>query len=101
MVTSGGNLKPRFVFHGITICRSQKGFVLFSRDLITQIMESCFYHADTLHVEKKAFPLLGTGAGEFSKRFCLDTMFRFRYLLEKPYEGLTCVKEVRIVLIVK
>ena len=92
VVTSAGRLPARFVFHGVTLGGTQ----LPSRDLIVEIMRSCFYHADTLHVRSVAFPLLGTGTGGFSKDVCLDTMFRFavRTLVHQP----TSVQEVRLVL---
>jgi O-acetyl-ADP-ribose deacetylase (regulator of RNase III) len=67
-----------------------------SRDLISEIMASCFYHADTLHVRTIAFPLLGTGVGGFSRAICLDTMFRF--LARTLARGLTSVREARIVI---
>jgi O-acetyl-ADP-ribose deacetylase (regulator of RNase III) len=67
-----------------------------SRDLIAEIMASCFYHADTLDIRSIAFPLLGTGSGGFSKDVCLDAMCRF--LARMLLRGLTCVQEVRIVL---
>jgi O-acetyl-ADP-ribose deacetylase (regulator of RNase III) len=92
VVTSGGRLSARFVFHGITLGKGVEP----SRDLISEIMRSCFYQADTLHVTSLAFPLLGTGVGGFSKKVCLDTTFRFaaRMLLH----GRTAVRDVRIVL---
>ncbi len=67
-----------------------------SRDLISEIMTSCFYHADSLQVRSMAFPLLGTGAMGFSRAICLDTMFQF--LARMFLHGLTCVEEARIVL---
>ncbi len=95
VVTSGGNLRARFVFHGVTLGLSGGNPVFPSRDLISEIMSSCFYHADTLQVRSIAFPLLGTGAGGFSKETCLDTMFR--YLSRMLLRGLSCVEESRIV----
>ena len=44
---------------------------------ISEALASCFYHADSLHVETIALPLLGTGKGGFSEAVCLDTMSRF------------------------
>jgi O-acetyl-ADP-ribose deacetylase (regulator of RNase III) len=96
VVTPAGRLAARFVFHGITLDGPVEKRVCPSRDLIAEILASCFYHADTLHVRTMAFPLLGTGAGGFSPEVCLDTMFR--YLAQMLLRGLTTVREVRIVL---
>jgi O-acetyl-ADP-ribose deacetylase (regulator of RNase III) len=66
-----------------------------SRDLIAEILASCFYHANTLDVRSIAFPLLGTGVGGFPREICLDAMFQF--LAWEFLHGLTCVEEARIV----
>lgn len=96
IVTPAGNLPARFVFHGVTIDVMNKDWVLPSRDVIAEIMESCFYHADTLNLRSMAFPLLGSGAGYFPRDLCLDTMFRF--LARKFLRGLTSVREVHLML---
>jgi O-acetyl-ADP-ribose deacetylase (regulator of RNase III) len=96
VVTSGGNLLARFVFHGVTMGSLGGQYMLPSRDLISEILASCFYHADSLRILSIAFPLLGTGAGGFSKAVCLDTMFRF--LARMLMRGLTSVREARIVI---
>ena len=96
VVTSAGRLAARFLFHGVTMGLLGDDWVLPSRDLIAEIMASCFYHADTLNVRSIAFPLLGTGVGGFSREVCLDTMFR--YLARMFLHGLTCVQEARIVI---
>jgi serine/threonine protein kinase/O-acetyl-ADP-ribose deacetylase (regulator of RNase III) len=96
VVTSGGRLEAQFVFHGVTSGYFQGQILLASRDLISEIMASCFYHADTLRVRSIAFPLLATGAAGFPKDVCLDTMFR--YLARMLLRGVTCVREARIVL---
>ncbi|MBV8266512.1 MAG: serine/threonine-protein kinase, partial [Planctomycetaceae bacterium] len=96
VVTSAGRLAARFLFHGVTMGMLGDDWVLPSRDLIAEIMASCFYHADTLNVRSIAFPLLGTGVGGFSREVCLDTMYR--YLARMFLHGLTCVQEARIVI---
>ncbi|MGZ3319337.1 MAG: macro domain-containing protein, partial [Isosphaeraceae bacterium] len=96
VVTSAGALKARFIFHGVTVGISASRVVYPSRDLISEIMTSCFYHADSLQVRSMAFPLLGTGAMGFSRAICLDAMFQF--LARMFLHGLTCVEEARIVL---
>jgi O-acetyl-ADP-ribose deacetylase (regulator of RNase III)/tRNA A-37 threonylcarbamoyl transferase component Bud32 len=96
VVTSAGRLKARFVFHGVTLAGEVEDWVCPSRDLIAEILNCCFYHADTLNVQTIALPLLGTGAGGFSREVCLDTMFRF--LARFLFRGLTSVREARLVL---
>jgi O-acetyl-ADP-ribose deacetylase (regulator of RNase III)/tRNA A-37 threonylcarbamoyl transferase component Bud32 len=96
VVTSAGALPARFVFHGVTVGRLQGEVVLPSRDLISEIMASCFYHADSLNVLTIAFPLLGTGAAGFPEKVCLDTMFRF--LARTFLRGVTSVHAATIVL---
>jgi serine/threonine protein kinase len=95
-VTAGGNLAARLVFHGVTVGYVKDRIVRPSRDLIAEIMASCFYHADTHDVSSIAFPLLGTGAMRFPRDICLDTMFQF--LARMFLRGLTSVHEARIVL---
>ena len=96
VVTSAGSLPARFVFHAVTIGPKDTEWVFPSRNLISEIMESCFYQADTLNLRSIAFPLLGTGTGGFPLDVCLDTMFRF--LARKFLHGLTTVRLARIVL---
>jgi serine/threonine protein kinase len=96
VVTSGGNLPARLVFHGVTVGFIEAQFVRPSRDLIAEIMASCLYHADSHAVTSIAFPLLGTGAMGFPRDICLDTMFQF--LARMFLRGLTSVREARIIL---
>jgi O-acetyl-ADP-ribose deacetylase (regulator of RNase III)/tRNA A-37 threonylcarbamoyl transferase component Bud32 len=96
LVTSGGKLPARLVFHGVTVGLVNDQVVRPSRDLIAEIMASCFYHADSHDVRSIAFPLLGTGAQRFPRDVCLDTMFQ--YLARMFLRGLTSVREARIVL---
>lgn len=96
IVTSAGRLPARFIFHGVTLDFSKHESSLPSRDLILEIMASCFYHADTLNVRTIAFPLLGTGQGGFPVDLCLDTMFHC--LARTLTRGVTSVQEARIVL---
>jgi serine/threonine protein kinase len=96
VITSAGNLPARFVFHGVTVGYVEGNLVRASRDLITEIMASCFYHADSYEVRSIAFPLLATGAQGFPRDSCLDAMFQF--LARMFLRGLTSVREARIVL---
>jgi serine/threonine protein kinase len=96
VVTAGGRLTARLIFHGVTIGFVNDLLVTPSRDLISEIMTSCFYHADSHDVRSIAFPMLGTGAMRFPRELCLDTMFQF--LARTLLRGLTCVQDARIVL---
>jgi O-acetyl-ADP-ribose deacetylase (regulator of RNase III) len=96
VVTSAGAMSSRFIFHGITLGYSKEKHVQPSRDIIQEIMASCFYHADGLNVRTIAFPLLGTGTGGFDEPVCLDTMFH--YLARVLTRGVTSVTEATIVL---
>src|SRR5262249_29020 len=51
VVTSAGSLPARFVFHGVTLGASRDPSVRPSRDLISETLASCFYHADSLRVQ--------------------------------------------------
>jgi O-acetyl-ADP-ribose deacetylase (regulator of RNase III) len=96
LVTSAGDIPVRFIFHGVTVGFVGGQLVRPSRDLIAEIMASCFYHADSHEVRSIAFPLLGTGAQGFPRDVCLDTMFQF--LARTFLRGLTAVREARIVI---
>jgi O-acetyl-ADP-ribose deacetylase (regulator of RNase III) len=96
VVTPAGRLPARFVFHGVTLAFRDDQPLRPSRDLIIEILHSCIYHADSLHVESLALPLLGTGTAQFSPEVCLDTTFQF--LARTLLRGLTSVREARIVL---
>ncbi len=96
VVTAAGRLPARFVFHVATVGLASGELVRPSRDLINEMMASCFYHSDTLDVRSIAFPLLGTGAQRFPREKCLDTMFQ--YLARMFLRGLTSVHEALIVI---
>jgi serine/threonine protein kinase len=96
VVTSAGNLAARLVFHGVTDGLIEGRLVLASRDLIAEVMASCFYHADSYEVRSIAFPLLATGGQGLPRTVCLDAMFQF--LARMFLRGLTSVREARIVL---
>jgi O-acetyl-ADP-ribose deacetylase (regulator of RNase III) len=94
-VTPAGALPARFVFHAVTVGYVQDQIVRPSRDLIMEILASCFYHAESHNVHSIALPLVGTGAQRFPREVCLDTMFQF--LARMLLRGLTSVRDVRIV----
>lgn len=95
-VTPAGKLSARLVLHGVTVGWVEGQVVHPSRDLIGEIMASCFYHADSHEVRSIAFPLLGTGAQGFPRDVCLDTTFQF--LARTLLRGLTSVRDARIIL---
>ena len=95
IVTRSGKLPVRFVFHAISIGYQLSDVQLPSRDIIAELINNCFYHADSLGVRSIAFPLLGTGAAGFIRETCLDIMFRI--IARKLLHGVTCVEDVRIV----
>lgn len=96
VATAAGDLPSRFVFHGITIGVDGESRQFPTRDVIAEIVDSCFYQAETLSIKSIAFPLLGTGNGGFPRGVALDTMFRV--IAHRLLRRVTPIKEVRIVL---
>jgi O-acetyl-ADP-ribose deacetylase (regulator of RNase III) len=96
VVTPAGRLPARFVFHGITLDPGKGRVDRPSRDLISEIVSSCLYQADSLFVETLAFPLLGTGNAGLPEDVCLDTLFRA--LARALHGGGSGVREASIVL---
>lgn len=96
IVTSAGKLPSRLVIHAVTVGAINELFISPSRNLISEIMSSCIYHADSHEIASIAFPLLGTGAMQFPRDTCLDTMFHF--LVRLFLHGLSSVREARIVI---
>jgi serine/threonine protein kinase len=96
VVSSAGALKAKRIFHAVIAGRPLDPGHLLSRDVITEAMQSCFYHAESLFVRSIAFPLLGTGVGGFSEAVGLDTMFRF--LARNLLRTTTGIREALIVL---
>lgn len=98
VVTPAGDLKAKYIFHAVTTGQRSGRPTLASRDVISEAIKSCLYHAETHLVRSIAFPLLGSGTreGKFSNAVCLDTMFK--HLSRTMANGLTTVREARIVL---
>lgn len=96
VVTAAGDLPSRFVFHGISIGVDGESRQFPTRDVIAEIVDSCFYQAETLSIESIAFPLLGTGNAGFPRGMALDTMFRI--IAHRLLRRVSPIKEVRIVL---
>ena len=96
VVTAAGDLPSRFVFHGISIGIDGESRQFPTRDVIAEIVDSCFYQAETLSITSIAFPLLGTGNAGLSRGTALDTMFRI--IAHRLLRRASSIKEVRIVL---
>jgi serine/threonine protein kinase/O-acetyl-ADP-ribose deacetylase (regulator of RNase III) len=96
VVTMAGRLHARFLFHGVTMGYLDNGWTMPTRELIQEIIAGCLYHADSLNVRSIAFPLLGTGAGGFSREVCLETMFR--YIGTSLRRRQSRVQDVRVVI---
>lgn len=102
VVTPGFELNSKFVFHGVTIDlhHDEDGneisdFRLPTRDVIIEIIDACFYQAETFHVRSIAFPMLGTGVAQIPRDVCLDVLFRTiaRRMLSKQV-AVKCAKIV-------
>lgn len=95
VVTPGGRMQCRFIFHAVT-----NGFVKQSfratRDIIAELVTAIFYHADTLSVQSIAVPLLGAGGARLAQEEALEAMFLA--LARHLDRGVTSVEEVRLVL---
>jgi O-acetyl-ADP-ribose deacetylase (regulator of RNase III) len=96
VVTTAGNLPSRLVIHAVTVGIYDNRWILPSRGLITDLVSSCLYQADSHRVESIAFPLFATGAMSFAEDECLDTMFRS--IARALLHGLTSVRDVRIII---
>jgi O-acetyl-ADP-ribose deacetylase (regulator of RNase III) len=95
VVTTAGELDARFVFHAV-VGASLNERATPSRDLLTEVLHGCVYHADALGLVSLALPLLGTEGGTFPEDVCLDTLVRF--WVRTLSAGATAVRDVRIVL---
>ena len=104
VVTPGGQLRARYVFHAVTAAfdtptrhpRPLPDDPPTGR-LVEELLAGCVAQADRLGVESLAMPLLGTGAGTFPAGDCLDATFRF--WASTLLRGATSLWDVRIVLL--
>lgn len=96
VVTQAGDLKARFIFHAVTNGSAPRAIVRPSRDLISELVAGCFYHADSLHVTSIVLPLMATGGAGFPRPVAMDTLFLT--LARQLSRGMTSVREARIVL---
>ena len=102
VVTAAGNLPSRYVIHGVVIGSGDNGgirsnnWILPSRDLIAEVISSCFYEADSHRIVTVAFPLSSKGALGMAPEESLDTLFRL--IVRSLSRSLTSVREVRLVI---
>lgn len=98
VTSSAGNLRQRSIFHAITMSRQpeQSRALTPTPDLIRSLLDSCFYHAESLGVSTIALPLLGSGYAGMDTQVCYDTMIE--HISRELDFGLTPIRTVRIVL---
>jgi O-acetyl-ADP-ribose deacetylase (regulator of RNase III) len=102
VVTAAGSLPARFVIHGVVIgSRDNSGirsnnWMLPSRDLIAEVVASCFYAADSHRMTSVAFPTSAKGSLGMGPEDSLETLFRS--IVRSLQRSLTSVREVRIVI---
>ena len=73
-VTSAGKLAAKYVFHGVTIDKTQSTFA--DADTIRRITRRCLEVAEALGVQGIAFPALGTGVARVPAEPCAEAMTR-------------------------
>jgi eukaryotic-like serine/threonine-protein kinase len=95
IVTRGGKLSARYVFHAATNGYAGRSFEA-SRDIVSELVAAIMYHADTLSVRSVAIPLLGAGGAGLPDDVALDAIFLA--LARFLHRGITTVSEARIVL---
>ena len=71
-------------------------WILPSRDLIAEVISSCFYEADSHSIVSVAFPLSAKGALGMDPEESLNTFFRL--IVRSMSRSLTSVREVRLVI---
>jgi len=98
ITSTAGDLPHRFVFHAITIPRliPQDKLITPTPDLIRSLLDSCFYHAQSLGVTTIAMPLLGTGYAGMSADVCYQTIME--HTGRELEFGLTPVTTIKLIL---
>jgi eukaryotic-like serine/threonine-protein kinase len=101
IVTPGGNLRSRFVFHAVTVMHRRMAYnddqpIDAIKKLITSLVSGVFYHAQSLDVRSIAVPLTGAGGAGLDEGMVLDALFEL--LAQRLQRGDTCVQKVRLVL---
>lgn len=98
VVSASGSLTQRFIFHAITIRRpaSRATLVTPTPKLIHDLLDSCFYHAESLEIETITIPLLDAGYVGMEPAFSYETILE--HLARELNLGRTPVKTVRLVI---
>jgi serine/threonine protein kinase len=102
VVTPAATLPSRFVLHGVIFgSRDDSGirsnsWILPSKELITEVVASCFYEAESHKLASVAFPLSTKGTMGISPQDGLDTLFRA--IVRSLSRSAASVREVRIVI---
>ena len=97
VTSTTGNLSQRFIFHAITIpsTSADHAQITPTPDLIRSLLDSCFYHAESLGIHSIALPLLGTGFAGMDPNVCYETMID--HLARELDFGLTPIESVKLV----
>ena len=76
VVTSAGSLKPKYIFHAVTIEYSidYSNVIYPSEENIRKATLRCMQLADHLRIRTIAFPALGTGTASFPFQLAAETM---------------------------
>ena len=98
ITSSAGDLPHRFVFHAITIPQQlpSNKTITPTPDLIRSLLDSCFYHAQSLGISTIAMPLLGTGFAGMPPDVCYQTILQ--HVGRELEFGLTPVTTLKLVL---
>lgn len=98
ITSTAGALPQRFVFHAITLPNASNTgrMVTPTPDLIRSLIDSCFYHAESLGVRSITMPLLGAGYAGMNPQKCYDTMME--HVCRELEFGLTPVYRIRLVI---
>lgn len=98
ITSSAGDLSQRFIFHAITIAQTDSREKVLSPtpDLIRSLLDSCFYHAESLGITSMTIPLLGTGYAAMDSKICYQTIVE--HVGRELEYGLTPVNTVRLVI---
>jgi len=98
VVSASGRLTQRFIFHAITIRRSTNRAILHTptQNLIPDLLDSCFYHAESLEIETITIPLPDAAYIGMKPVVVYKTIFE--HIAHEMKLGLTPIKTVRLVI---
>ncbi len=89
VVTSGGNLKARYIIHAVGPKFQEEGL----EEKLKTTLENALQKAEENHIQTLAFPAMGVGFYGVPVSLCVDTMLR---VIRKYLEGESSLKEVII-----